>query len=214
METEKNEEAARVQPSGSSAAIPADGGGCQAGGCCRRGCTDVPRGKLHCFDWLADIPGGMADCDIVEVQFKNTRKGFYRNSTNLDLAIGDLVAVEASPGHDIGTVTLTGQLVRIQMKRANVKSDAEIRTMEEYDQGFGSILYRTTLPELKQPALLTVNDPHDYAQVFVDGKFIGKLDRRNGEKALTIPACKKGATLDILIEAMVRAQAALPEDQD
>ena len=127
MDTEKNEEAARVQPSGSSAAIPADGGGCQAGGCCRRGCTDVPRGKLHCFDWLADIPGGMADCDIVEVQFKNTRKGFYRNSTNLDLAIGDLVAVEASPGHDIGTVTLTGQLVRIQMKRANVKSDAEIR---------------------------------------------------------------------------------------
>ena len=84
------------------------------------------------------------------------------------------------------------------------KSDAEIRTMEEYDQGFGSILYRTTLPELKQPALLTVNDPHDYAQVFVDGKFIGKLDRRNGEKALTIPACKKGATLDILIEAMGR----------
>lgn len=126
MDTEKNDEAARVQPSGSSAA-PADGGDRQQRGCCGRGCSDVPRGKLHCFDWLADIPGGMADCDIVEVQFKNTRKGFYRNSTNLDLAIGDLVAVEASPGHDIGTVTLTGQLVKIQMKRANVKSDAEIR---------------------------------------------------------------------------------------
>ena len=51
-----------------------------------------PRGKLHCFNWLEDIPGGMTDFDIVEVQFKNTRKGFYRNSTNLDLAPGDVVA--------------------------------------------------------------------------------------------------------------------------
>ncbi len=86
-----------------------------------------PRGKLHCYNWLEDIPGGMTDFDIVEVQFKNTRKGFYRNSTNLDLAPGDLVAVEASPGHDIGTVTLTGRLVALQMRRANVKPDAEIR---------------------------------------------------------------------------------------
>lgn len=86
-----------------------------------------PRGKLHCYNWLEDIPGGMTDFDIVEVQFKNTRKGFYRNSTNLDLAPGDVVAVEASPGHDIGTVTLTGKLVALQMRRANVKSDAEIR---------------------------------------------------------------------------------------
>ena len=73
-----------------------------------------PRGKLHCCNWLEDIPGGMTDFDIVEVQFKNTRKGFYRNSINLDLAPGDVVAVEASPGHDIGTVTLTGKLVALQ----------------------------------------------------------------------------------------------------
>ena len=84
------------------------------------------------------------------------------------------------------------------------KSDVDIKTMEEYDQGFGSILYRNTLPELSAPALLTVNDPHDFAQVFVDGKYIGKLDRRNGEKELTIPACRKGARLDILVEAMGR----------
>ena len=84
------------------------------------------------------------------------------------------------------------------------KSDIHIKTMEEYDQGFGSILYRTTLPELSLPTLLTVNDPHDFAQVFVDGKYIGKLDRRNGEKNLTIPACKAGAQLDILVEAMGR----------
>lgn len=84
------------------------------------------------------------------------------------------------------------------------KSDVDIKTMEEYDQGFGSILYRTTLPALAEGALLTVNDPHDFAQVFVDGRYIGKLDRRNGEKELTLPACKKGAQLDILVEAMGR----------
>ena len=84
------------------------------------------------------------------------------------------------------------------------KNDKDIRTMEDYDQGFGSILYRTSLPELKQPALLTVNDAHDYAQIFVDGNYIGKLDRRNGEKQLTLPACRKGARLDILVEAMGR----------
>lgn len=86
-----------------------------------------PRGKLHCYNWLEDIPGGMTDFDIVEVQFKNTRKGFYRNSTNLDIVAGDMVAVEATPGHDIGVVTLTGKLVALQMRRANVKPDAEIR---------------------------------------------------------------------------------------
>lgn len=84
------------------------------------------------------------------------------------------------------------------------KKDKDIKTMEEYDQGFGSILYRTTLPELKDGGLLTVNDTHDYAQIFIDGKYIGKLDRRNGEKALKIPACGKGSQLDILVEAMGR----------
>ena len=86
-----------------------------------------PRGKLHCYDWLHDIPGGKADFDMVEVQFKNTRKGFYKNSTNIPLEIGDMVAVEASPGHDIGKVTLTGRLVALQMKKANIRPDAEIR---------------------------------------------------------------------------------------
>lgn len=84
------------------------------------------------------------------------------------------------------------------------KNDEKIRTMEEYDQGFGSIVYRTTLPELKNGGLLTVTDPHDFAQIFVDGKYIGKLDRRNGEKELVLPSCKKDAQLDILVEAMGR----------
>lgn len=89
--------------------------------------ANPPRGKLHCYDWLQDIPGGQADFDIVEVQFKNTRKGFFRNSLHLPLAIGDTVAVEAQPGHDIGQITLTGRLVALQMKKSNVKPDTEIK---------------------------------------------------------------------------------------
>lgn len=86
-----------------------------------------PRGKLHSFNWLEDVPGGHADDDIVEVLFKNTRKGFYRNSTNIPLKPGDMVAVEASPGHDIGKVTLVGKLVRRQMKKAGIKNESEIK---------------------------------------------------------------------------------------
>lgn len=92
----------------------------------KKGC---PRGKLNCYNWLGDIPGGLADFDIVEVQFKNTRKGYYRNTFNIPIEKGDLVAVEAMPGHDIGTVTLTGQLVALQMKRSGIKPDAEIRRL-------------------------------------------------------------------------------------
>ena len=84
------------------------------------------------------------------------------------------------------------------------KKDKKIRTMEEYDQGFGSIIYSTTLPALAKGSVLTVNDPHDFAQVYVDGKYIGKLDRRLGEKKLALPEVKKGARLDILVEAMGR----------
>lgn len=86
-----------------------------------------PRGKMHCHDWLADIPADHSEQNIVEVQFKNTRRGYYLNSTNLDLAIGDFVAVEASPGHDIGQITLTGRLVPLQMRKNGVKRDAEIK---------------------------------------------------------------------------------------
>ncbi len=77
--------------------------------------------KLHTYNWLEDFPE-MQDCtNLVEVQFKNTRKSFYVNSTNIELMQGDVVAVEALPGHDIGTVTLTGKLVLLQMKKNNFR---------------------------------------------------------------------------------------------
>ena len=83
--------------------------------------------QLNVFDWLVDVPGNIDETDFVEVQVKNTRKGYYLNSNKIPLEKDDIVAVEASPGHDIGTVTLTGSLVLLQMKKARIKSDAEVR---------------------------------------------------------------------------------------
>ena len=99
---------------------------------------DTDRGLCHCacgrqdrqlntYDWLYDVPGNEEDTDLVEVQFKNTRKGYYHNVNHLDLQKGDTVSVEASPGHDIGVVTLTGRLVKLQVKKANLKSPDEIK---------------------------------------------------------------------------------------
>lgn len=95
-------------------------------GLCGRGCGRQDH-QLNTYDWLADVLGNNATTDLVEVQFKNTRKGYYHNVNNLDLKKGDIVAVEANPGHDIGVVTLTGQLVRLQIKKANIKSPEDIR---------------------------------------------------------------------------------------
>ena len=98
--------------------------GCDGIGC--KGCGRQDK-QLNVFDWLVDVPGNMDETDYVEVQFKNTRKGYYLNSNKIPLQKDDIVAVEASPGHDIGTVTLTGSLVLLQMKKARIKSDAEVR---------------------------------------------------------------------------------------
>lgn len=99
--------------------------GCDRG-LCHRGCGRQDH-QLNSYDWLADVPGNDESTDLVEVQFKNTRKGYYHNVSKLDLKKGDVVAVEASPGHDIGTVTLTGSLVKLQLKKANLKSSDEIK---------------------------------------------------------------------------------------
>ena len=79
--------------------------------------------KLPVVDWMADLPETRLETDLVEVQFKNTRKGYYLNSTKIDLEKGDMVAVEATPGHDIGTVTLTGRLVLAQMRKMKINME-------------------------------------------------------------------------------------------
>ena len=98
--------------------------GC-AGICCK-GCgkMDAP---LNTFDWLADVPGNEEYTDIVEVQFKNTHKGYYKNSNNIPLQKGDIVAVEAVPGHDIGVVTMTGRLVLLQLKKTRLTPESEFK---------------------------------------------------------------------------------------
>ena len=82
--------------------------------------------------------------------------------------------------------------------------NSPLLTMEDMDQGWGSMLYIATLPEITSESVLTLNDGHDFAQVFVDTAYIGKIDRVRNEKSLRLPAVKKGQELKILIEAMGR----------
>ena len=96
---------------------------CFAGNCCCK----TNANKLNTFDWLNDIPGTGCPTDYVEVLFKNTRKGYYINDSKLLLKKGDIVAVESSPGHDVGTVSLTGKLVLFQMRKNNIREDTEIK---------------------------------------------------------------------------------------
>ncbi|MBP5134466.1 MAG: hypothetical protein ILP24_01710, partial [Paludibacteraceae bacterium] len=84
-----------------------------------QGCANTGAHKLSVFDWFSDLPETKNDTEFVEVQFKNTRKGYYSNPTNINLKKGDIVAVEATPGHDIGEVTLVGRLVLCQMRKNN-----------------------------------------------------------------------------------------------
>ncbi|MBK7181531.1 MAG: hypothetical protein IPH89_00645 [Bacteroidetes bacterium] len=99
-------------------------GGCRNNGSCGTGGCN----KLSVFDWLAnmELPNGQAPFDCVEVRFKNSRKEFYRNVNNLQLNVGDVIAVEASPGHDIGIVSISGELVRVQMKKQGVDVASEL----------------------------------------------------------------------------------------
>ncbi len=97
--------------------------GCKNNGSCG---TDSCN-KLTVFDWLSnmDLPEGHTPFDMVEVRFKNGRKEFFKNTENLQLYMGDVVATEANPGHDIGTVSLTGELVRVQMNKKKAKPEGD-----------------------------------------------------------------------------------------
>lgn len=115
-------------PGGLCGCKTGEGCGCKTGtgvdSC--RGCTKKSSHygthKLEVYDWLSDMPESYDSFQMVEVQFKNTRKGYFLNSNNLEIYKGDIVAVEATPGHDIGEVTLTGKLVPLQMKKNNYRT--------------------------------------------------------------------------------------------
>lgn len=121
----------------------ATSGGCACKCKSKRNNTSCCQGshKLEVYNWLGDMPEVLNESKMVEVQFKNTRKGYYINSNNLELFQGDIIAVEASPGHDIGEVTLTGKLVELQMKKTNFRGDirrvyriAKQNDLEKYEQ--------------------------------------------------------------------------------
>jgi cell fate regulator YaaT (PSP1 superfamily) len=96
-------------------------GACGVGGC----------GKLPVFDWLANmaLPDGRKPINIVEVRFKNSRKEFFKTGEEKNLVVGDAVAVEASPGHDIGMVSIAGELVGLQLKKLGVSIDSQFKTV-------------------------------------------------------------------------------------
>lgn len=82
-----------------------------------KGCRGCSKKKQSSYDWLSDIPESLQECNVIEVQFKNTRKGYYHNAEGLEIYKGDIVCVESSPGYDVGEVTLTGKLVLMAMKK-------------------------------------------------------------------------------------------------
>lgn len=91
--------------------------------CSEEGC---PRAKLTATNWLEGISDS-GDTEEVEVTFKNTRNGYFLNTSHLPLRIGDIVTVEAAPGHDVGRVSMTGRLVRLQMKKNGFKPDTPMK---------------------------------------------------------------------------------------
>ena len=102
--------------------------GCKSKGACSTGNC----GKMPVFNWLSNmsLPAGKSPFDILEVRFKNGRKEFFKNKNNLNVHMGDNVAVEGTSGHDIGVVSLKGELVRLQMRKKKIKIDSEnIKTL-------------------------------------------------------------------------------------
>lgn len=91
--------------------------------------------KLSVFDWLSDVNNPAQNrCDLVEVRFKNDRKSFYKNVNNIPLHIGSIVTVESSPGHDVGVVSLTGELVKIQMKKKKFPEESILKIYRQANQ--------------------------------------------------------------------------------
>ena len=99
-------------------------GGCRSNGTCGTGSCN----KLNVYDWLTNmtLPSGQRPFDIIEVRFKGTRKDFFRNKENIELHVGDVVTVEAAPGHDVGVISMTGELVRMQLKRKNIAESSDL----------------------------------------------------------------------------------------
>lgn len=133
----------------------------------------------HKYDLLRDVLQKYSDTDLPEVPEPAAQR----------IEIPEFTLEESVP---------------IQAGITKTETSDTPTTFEELDMGWGSAIYSTTLPEIPERSFLTINDAHDYAQIFIDGRYIGKIDRVRNEKSIAIPACKAGAKLEILIEAMGR----------
>ncbi len=133
----------------------------------------------HKYDLLRDVLQKYSDTDLPEVPEPVAQR----------IEIPEFTLEESVP---------------IQAGIAKTETSETPITFEDLDMGWGSAIYSTTLPEIPERSFLTINDAHDYAQFFIDGKYIGKVDRVKNEKSIAIPACKAGAKLEIFIEAMGR----------
>ena len=105
-----------------------DGSGCTSPGCGQNGsCSTGACNKLNTYDWLnhMSLPNGYKPFDVVEVRFKGSRKEYYKNSDALDLYTGDMVVVESDYGHDVGEISLSGELVRLQLKKNGLTDDSD-----------------------------------------------------------------------------------------
>ena len=109
------------------------------------------------------------------------------------------------PVIDIPEIHFT-QVAPLFANLPNSQKTVDIRSMEQFDQGWGSILYRTTLQDAIDRGILKITEVHDWAQVFANGKLLGRLDRRRGENKITLPRLEAGTQLDILVEAMGRVK--------
>lgn len=137
--------------------------------------------QLNTYDWLADVPGNTDTTDLVEVQFKHTRKGYYHNVNHLPLKKGDIVAVEASPGHDIGVVTLTGRLVNLQIKKANLRSEDDIKRIYRLARPMDIDKYR----ESKAREHITMIESREIAKELGLKMKIGDVEYQgDGQKAI------------------------------
>ena len=162
-------------------------------GLCRKSCSRSDH-QLNVYDWLADIPGNNESTDLVEVQFKNTRKGYYHNINGLDLKKGDWVAVEATPGHDIGVVTLTGRLAIMQVKKANLKSADDIKRVYRFARDVDMEKYEEAKDLL----------PEEHTEVIIAGgnhAQFGNYGEQDGDGIATISSDEQqDATVNAIIE--------------
>ena len=110
---------------------------------------------------------------------------------------------DSIPKIKIPTFSITEKALLFE-NQPHANKTVDIKSMEEFDQGWGSILYRTKLEKSDEEQMLIITDVHDWAQIYIDGKLIGTLDRRRGENSLSIPPVKQEAVLDIFVEAMGR----------